>query len=94
MFDYDRFILFVVWNIDVHTGNERYAGTDSNVYIRLFNSEGESTREYQLTHSNWMPQNNEFPVRNLFEIGAHEQFRIRTEDIGPVDKIQVSILGF
>jgi len=36
-----------------------------------------------------MPDNNDFPIRNLFEKGARERFRIRTEYIGSVSKIQV-----
>jgi hypothetical protein len=82
-------LLFIVWTVYVYTGDQRFAGTDSNVYIRLFNSDGESTSESQLTHSNWMPDDNDFPIRNLFEIGARERFRIRTEYMGSVAKIQV-----
>ncbi|CAF2380146.1 unnamed protein product [Rotaria sp. Silwood2] len=78
-----------IWNIYIYTGNERFAGTDSNIYIRLFNSKDESTGEYQLTHSNWIPDTNDFPLRNLFEMGAVERFRIRTEDIGSVAKIHI-----
>jgi hypothetical protein len=73
----------------VYTGNERFAGTDSSVYIRLFNSEGEGTSEAKLTHYNWIPNNDDFPVRNLFEMGARERFGIQTEYIGSVSKIQV-----
>jgi len=82
-------LLFLAWIVHVHTGTARYAGTDSNVYIRLFNSEGDSTSEAQLTHYNWMPDNNQFPIRNLFEAGAKERFQIRTEYIGFVSKIEV-----
>ncbi len=82
-------LLFIVWTVYVHTGNERFAGTDSNVYIRLFNEEGDSTSEIQLTHYNWLPNNNDFPIRNLFETGAKERFRIQTEYIGSVAKIDV-----
>ncbi len=82
--------VFIVWIVYVYTGNERFAGTDSNVYIRLHNEDGESTSEMQLTHYNWLPEKNDFPVRNLFETGARERFRIRTEYIGSVAKIQVS----
>ncbi|CAF3346071.1 unnamed protein product [Rotaria socialis] len=78
-----------VWVIRVYTANEQYAGTDANVYIRLFNPKHESTGEYQLTHSNWQPEPHELPFRNLFEIGAVERFRIRTEDIGAVAKIEI-----
>ena len=84
------FIYFLVWIIHVHTANEQYAGTDANVYIRLFNPKHESTGEYQLTHSNSEPGPNGFRFRNLFEMGAVERFRIRTEDIGAVAKIEVS----
>jgi hypothetical protein len=82
-------LLFIVWTVYVYTGDQRFAGTDSNVYIRLFNSDGESTSESQLTHSNWMPDDKDFPIRNLFEMGARERFRLRTEYIGSVAKIQV-----
>lgn len=84
------FVRLLVWIIHVYTANEQFAGTDTNVYIRLFNSKDESTDEYQLTHANWLPQSHEIPIRNLFEMGAHERFSIRTEDIGSVAKIKVS----
>jgi hypothetical protein len=85
----DFIFVFKAWYVYVYTGNERFAGTDSNVYIRLSNSEGGNTNEYQLTHSNWMPEKNEFPVRNLFETGARERFLIQTDAIGDVASIQV-----
>ena len=80
----------LAWTIYVHTGKQRFGGTDSNVFIRLFNSRNEQTSEYQLSHYNWQPAGDEFPLRNLFEIGALDRFRIRTEDIGSVSKIHVS----
>jgi len=36
-----------------------------------------------------MPDNKDFPIRNLFEMGAKERFRIKTEYIGSVSKIEV-----
>ena len=83
--------LSVVWNVYVYTGTKRFAGTDSNVYITLFNEEGDSTSDIQLTHYNWQPENADFPIRNLFEAGARERFRIQTESIRSVTKIQVNI---
>lgn len=80
----------LAWTINVHTGKERFGGTDSNVFIRLFNSRNEQTSEYQLSHYNWQPSVDDFPLRNLFEIGALDRFRILTEDIGSVSKIHVS----
>ena len=81
--------LFVVWTVDVSTGNERFAGTDSKVYIRLLNAQDEETGEYQLTHSNSKFEPGDFPMRNLFEMGSHDRFVIKTEDIGAVVKIHV-----
>ena len=85
------YLFFIVWIVHVYTGNERFAGTDSNVYIRLYNEEGDSTSEVQLTHYNWLPEKSDFPLRNLFEVGARERFRIQTEFIGEVSKIQVRV---
>lgn len=82
-------LLFLEWSVYVYTGKERFSGTDANVYIRLFNPKGESTSEAQLTHYNWMPDYNEIPFRNLFEVGARERFEIKTEYIGNVSKIHV-----
>ena len=81
--------LDVFWTVDVYTGNERFAGTDSNVYIRLLNAQDEETSEDQLTHSNLKFEPGEFPVRNLFEMGSRDRFVIETEDIGAVVKIHV-----
>lgn len=75
----------------MHTGRKRYAGTDSNVYIRLFDPRDVSSREYHLTHRNWIPENNAILIRNLFEMGAHDRFHIRTEGIKTVAKITVGL---
>jgi hypothetical protein len=87
------FCLSIEWTIHVHTGNERFSGTDSNVFIRLFTSKRDRTDEYQLTHENWIIGNTDFPIRNLFETGAHDRFRIVTKDIGFIEKIQVRRLN-
>ena len=82
-------LLFLAWTVYVYTGTERFSGTDSNVYIRLFHGENEHTSEIQLTHYNWLPDTKDFPIRNLFETGARERFLIQTENIGSVTKIEV-----
>jgi hypothetical protein len=74
----------------VQTGKEKFSGTDSNVFIRLFDDKNQSTNEYQLTHYNWKPEADEFPIRNLFETNARDQFIIKTEDISMITKIYVS----
>ncbi len=83
----------VEWTIHVYTGNERFAGTDSNVFIRLYNSEHGYSHEYELTHDNWIFGRYEFPLKNLFEYGAHDRFRIFTEKIATVKMIHVRKLN-
>lgn len=82
-------IYFPGWTVTVYTGKRRFAGTDSNVYIKLINSKKPDSKEQQLTHHNWIPEKNVFPVRNLFEMGAKDQFRIWTGNIETIDKILV-----
>ncbi|CAF2374033.1 unnamed protein product [Rotaria sp. Silwood2] len=77
------------WIIHVYTGNERFAGTDSNIFLRLFNSKYGYTSEYKLTHENWIVGNTIFPLRNLFEHGEHDRFRIFTDKLGFVEKVHV-----
>ena len=83
-------IYFQGWTITVYTGRRRFAGTDSNVYISLINSKKTNSKEQQLTHYNWIPEKNVFPIRNLFEMGAKDRFRIWTGNLGTIDKILVS----
>ncbi|CAF0866123.1 unnamed protein product [Adineta ricciae] len=77
------------WTITVYTGRRRFAGTDSNVYISLINSKKTNSKEQQLTHYNWIPEKNVFPVRNLFEMGAKDRFRIWTGNLETIDKILI-----
>jgi hypothetical protein len=83
--------LSIEWTIHVYTGTERYAGTDSNIFLRLFNSKIGYTNEYELTHENWLIGNALFPFKNLFEHGAHDRFRIATEKFEFIEKIHVRI---
>jgi hypothetical protein len=83
------FCLSIEWTIHVYTGTERFAGTDSNIYIRLFNSEFGYTPEYELTHDNWIIGSNAFPLKNLFEYGEHDRFRISIEKFESIQKIYV-----
>ncbi len=77
------------WTIHVHTGTERFAGTDSSVFIRMFNSNYGYTQEYELTHDNWLYGTALFPFKDLFEHGGHDRFRISTQKFGFVEKIHV-----
>jgi len=84
--------LSIEWTIHVYTGTEPYAGTDSSVFIRLFNSKYGYTVEYELTHDNWIIGNALFPFKNLFESGGHDRFRLYTEKLEFIEKIYVRIL--
>ncbi len=81
--------LSIEWTIHVYTGTERFAGTDSSIFIRLFNSKFGYTREYELTNENWIIGDKLFPLKNLFEYGGHDRFRINVGKLGFVEKIHV-----
>jgi hypothetical protein len=81
--------LSIEWTIHVYTGTERFAGTDSSIFIRLFNSEHGYTPEHELTHENWVIGDKTFPLKNLFESGEHDKFRINTEKLRYVEKLYV-----
>ncbi|CAF1368122.1 unnamed protein product [Rotaria magnacalcarata] len=90
------FIFFIIpyssgeeWIIHVYTGTERFSGTDSNIFLRLFNSKYGYTNEYKLTHENVLIGKNIFPLKNLFEYGEHDRFRIFTDELGSIEKILV-----
>ena len=77
------------WTIHVYTGTERFAGTDANVFIRMYNSIHGYTNEYELTHENWLIGDALFPFKNLFENGAHDRFQVSTGRFEYVEKIHV-----
>jgi hypothetical protein len=86
--------LSIEWTIHVYTGTERFAGTDSNVYIRLFNLKNNFTSEYELTHENWIIGNDVFPLKNLFEYGEHDRFRISIAKFESIKTIHVGQTDF
>ncbi|CAF3341956.1 unnamed protein product [Rotaria socialis] len=96
MLDFLAFILFIIpycsgeeWIIHVYTGTERFSGTDSNIFLRLFISKYGYTNEYKLTHENVLAGKNIFPLKNLFEYGEHDRFRIFTDELESIEKILV-----
>ncbi|CAF2077878.1 unnamed protein product [Rotaria magnacalcarata] len=96
MLTFLAFIFFIIpyssgeeWIIHVYTGTESFSGTDSNIFLRLFNSKYGYTNEYKLTHENVLIGKNIFPLKNLFEYGEHNRFRIFTDELGSIEKILV-----
>lgn len=68
----------VKYEIIVVTGDEKGAGTDANVFITLFGSNGDSGRRALRQR-----------VRNLFERGRTERFTIELLDMGDLTHVIV-----
>ena len=60
--------IYTIW---VKTGDDNLAGTDSNVYIQLFGTTGQ-------TESLWLPAEDIF----AFEAGATDKFILEVPDVG------------
>ena len=67
-------ILEVSYLVAVKTGSIRGAGTDANVFLKLFGGKGES-KKLDLKESD---------KKNKFEQGQTDQFKFKTSDIGMV----------
>ncbi|CAE1278375.1 unnamed protein product [Acanthosepion pharaonis] len=68
---------YLSYEVTVWTGNKNGAGTDANVFIRLFGKKGK-TEKYFLRNKN-----------DNFEAGMIDKFKIETRDVGQLLKIQV-----
>ena len=64
------------YQVEVFTGDVRWAGTDANVYLTLFGEYGDSGEKELLESNN----------RNKFERKQIDRFVIRTADLGPLFK--------
>jgi hypothetical protein len=73
------------YGITVYTGDVRYAGTDANVFIRMFGSEGDSGSQRLQSKSR---------LRNLFERDQTDEFSTTLEqDLGALHKVRVCTDG-
>ena len=61
----------------VKTGDKRGAGTNSNVFIQFYGSEGKS-EEYFLDNKS-----------DNFERGKEDVFKIEADDVGPIYKVRI-----
>lgn len=73
-----RSLVPVKYEIIVITGDEKGAGTDANVFITIYGSNGDSGRR-QLRQK----------FRNLFERGRTDRFLLEMLDMGELQKVQV-----
>lgn len=68
----------VKYEIIVITGDEKGAGTDANVFVTIYGSNGDSGRR-QLRQK----------FRNLFERGQTDRFLLEMLDMGEMQKVRV-----
>lgn len=68
------------YQINVFTGNKKFAGTDANVYITLYGSKGD-TGERQLRSSK--------THRDKFERNRVDIFELEAGDLGQISKLRV-----
>ena len=67
-----------MYTITTHTGDVRGAGTDANVSITIFGKRGR-TPKIQLTNAG----------ADNFERGQEDVFKIRTNNLDPIQKIRL-----
>jgi hypothetical protein len=68
------------YEILVFTGDKRGAGTDAQVYITLFGSNGKQTQKIHLKDSN---------NKNPFEQKETDKFTVQGEYIGELTKLRI-----
>lgn len=69
------------YRIVVQTSDTKGAGTEADVYIRLFGLEGGATNRFLLMNGK----------RDTFERGCRDEFDVHGRDVGKVTKISVKL---
>ena len=68
------------YEVEVHTGNMKYAGTDSNAYILIVGKAGSTQKHYM---DKWF--------KNGFERGARETYKFSDRSVGMIEYIIIGI---
>ena len=76
---YCFFFYLLEFAIEVHTGKQKMAGTDANVFITLFGSEGFSKKIHLVD-----PSSN----KKCFEKNSIDKFQVQLEGIGELRRIR------
>jgi lipoxygenase homology domain-containing protein 1 len=63
------------YHVSVKTGTVRYAGTDANVFVKIFGTKGDTGKLKLASAEN---------TKNKFEAGRTDDFRLEATDIGQV----------
>ena len=74
------------WNVKVFTSDLKgkgFEGTDANVYISLIGSKGQSEK-IDLNRKNLISNG-----KDIFETGSVDEFKVKTFDIGNLEKIKI-----
>ena len=73
-------VIFIDFSIEVYTGKQKMAGTDSTIYITLFGQHGSSKKIMLKDPSS---------DKRLFEKSSVDNFRLRLSGIGELKKIRI-----
>ncbi|XP_070566658.1 lipoxygenase homology domain-containing protein 1-like isoform X2 [Ptychodera flava] len=68
------------YHVTVKTGDERGAGTDANVYIKMFGEDGDSGQ---------IPLKQSDNTKNKFERGRKDKFTLEASDIGKIEYMKI-----
>lgn len=79
--DFFFFFFYIEFEINIVTGNQRSAGTDSQVYVTLFGEDGQRTEKLHLKKS----LNN----KNPFERNQTDTFRVKGDYVGELVKLRI-----
>ncbi|KAL4240484.1 hypothetical protein ACF0H5_001276 [Mactra antiquata] len=69
-----------IYSIEVHTGKQKMAGTDSNIFITLIGQHGSSKKIHLLDNSS---------DKKLFEKGSIDKFKIMVPNVGELKRIRI-----
>jgi hypothetical protein len=67
------------YRVQVVTSDMRGAGTDANVFLEMFGSDGRSSGKHRLVNDS----------KSCFERGASDSFVLRCRDLGPLDRVVI-----
>lgn len=71
-------LAIVEYEIVTVTGDVPHAGTDASVYVTLFGKTGQTPKMQLKSHDD-----------KLFERGHSDTFRIKSDCVGPLDKLRI-----
>ena len=77
---YIHVYLFLEYNIEVYTGKQKMAGTDSNIFITLHGQHGSSKKIHLVDPTS---------SKKLFERNSQDKFRLVMPSLGGLRRIRI-----